>query len=70
MSLSRGGINKIVNLGLTPLSRLPSTCELASLTDGNADAPRPSPLRHDPTLPNRMALPNSAKRCNFATFSP
>jgi hypothetical protein len=29
--------------------------------------PRPRPLRHDPTLPNRTALPNFADCYIFAT---
>ena len=69
MSLSRGGINKTVNLELTQ-PFFPNTGEFVLPTKGNADAPRLRLLRHDPTLPNRMALPNSANRCNFATFSP
>jgi hypothetical protein len=44
-----------------------STGEFVSLTEGNANVPRPSPLRHNPLKPNRMGLANSADRCNFAT---
>ena len=51
MSLSRGGINKTVNLRLT---------RFVVSDRRECRFPGPRPLRHDPTMPNRTVLPNFA----------
>ena len=57
MSLSHGGINKTVKFTVNaPTRRLwqSSPVRFTVSEDGNHNAPRPLPLRHDPTKPNRL----------------